>query len=806
MGRTFSTRHGAVRVVFGRGSLDRLAAELEALSPAPARVLVVSTPGRRADAQALAVSLGERAVGVLAAAREHVPAEAVAEAREAVATTRADTLLAYGGGSAIGLAKAACVASPGLGLVAVPTTYSGSEITPIYGVSEGGEKRVGRDERARPRLVLYDPTRTLDLPTDVTMPSLWNALAHAVEALWVPTDRATPLVAEEALRLLASSARRLAVAPSDADARDDALEGAYLAGCALADAGTGLHHKLCHVLGGRFGLPHAPTHAALLPHVVRWMASSAPPAMAAIARALGALDPCDGLERLALDTGVPRSLAELGFAGDPGAVDAVLDAVLAVPPPSPRALERARLAELLASATSAARPSRGVSRDTSGGELRAPATLQHHPGFGSTHESEALPGALPRLQNTPRPAPYGLYPELLNGTPFTVKNALASRVWMYRVRPSFSHEPYRALPPGRFGGACTDVEPNRTRWAPLPLPVSPERVDFLDGLVTLGGDGDARGPGYAVSLYAANADMVDRSFSSADGDLLVVPQTGTLEVRTELGFLRVPPGSILVMPRGLKFAIGLPEGHARGWMLEVFGPRLRLPERGPIGSNGLADARHFLAPVASWEDRLCPDGFETVHKLGGQLYAARQGHSPFDVVAWHGVHCPFVYDLGFFNAMGSVTFDHVDPSIHTVLTAPLDDHGRAVVDFVVFRGRWDVAEHSFRPPFMHRNAASEINGVISAASVESGYAPGCTFVSPLLTSHGIGTRSYDAVLSQTDEEHEGPRRIPDSSLWIMFESALPFRPTTWARETPLLDRGFLSLFEGMRSRFDPTAR
>src|SRR5690606_39019514 len=159
----------------------------------------------------------------------------------------------------------------------------------------------------------------------------------------------------------------------------------------------------------------------------------------------------------------------------------------------------------------------------------------------------------------------------------------------------------------------------------------------------------------------------DRAFSTADGDVLIVPQHGTLDVRTELGFLRVGPGSILLVPRAIKFAVGVPDGAARGWMLEVFGPRLRLPERGPVGSNGLADAGHVDAPTASWEDGHCPDGFGCVHKVGGQLHAATQGHSPFDVVAWHGVHVPLSYDLMLFNAMGSVTWDHVDPSIHTVL-------------------------------------------------------------------------------------------------------------------------------------------
>jgi len=450
----------------------------------------------------------------------------------------------------------------------------------------------------------------------------------------------------------------------------------------------------------------------------------------------------------------PRSLAGAGFSGSAADTSLVVEAVLAHAPPSARALDVRGLTALVAQA-SVPTPVRHMNVDY---PLRAPEKLAHQPGFGSTHESEALEGALPRQQNAPWPAPYGLYPELLNGTPFTVKNAQNSPVWMYRVRASFLRTAYRELGSSLLTSELTGVEPNRTRWTPLPIPDGASRVDFLDGLVTLGGDGNATGPGYLVYLYAANADMHDRSFSSADGDLLIVPQSGVLDVRTELGFLRVAPGSILVIPRAIKFAIGLPDKSARGWMLEVFGTRLRLPERGPIGSNGLADARHFLAPVASWEDRLCPNGFELVHKLGGRLFAARQEHSPFDVVAWHGVHAPFSYDLMNFNAMGSVTFDHQYPSIHTVLTAPLDDHGRAIVDFVL---------------------------------------------SPLLTAHGVSTATYESELTQTPEKHEGARRIPDSSLWTMFESAMPFRPTAWARQGPAVDKGFLAEFEGMPKRFDP---
>jgi homogentisate 1,2-dioxygenase len=814
MARTFSTRRGMARIVFGEGCVARLGDEVTALLPAVRRAVVVTTPGRRGDGEALSARLGERSGGVLPLAREHVPVEVVAEARAAVERAGADAVVVFGGGSAIGLGKALALSMP-VRVIAVPTTYSGSEMTPMYGLTEtvsrsGGssskqEKRTGRDERVRPVLVLYDPALTRDLPRAVTMASLWNAMAHAAEALWLPgVDRAALLTAEEALRLLATSARRLAADLGDGAAREDALEGAYLAGAAFGDVGAGLHHKLCHVLGGAFDLPHAKTHAALLPHVVRWMSAApgAREAMGAIARALGGLDPVAALEQLAVDTGVPRSLADAGFSGSDADTSLVVQAVLAQSPPSVRPLDAPGLSSLLAQASSL--PS--VTNMTADSPLRAPQTLSHQPGFGSTHESEALEGALPRQQNAPWPAPYGLYPELLNGTPFTVKNAQNSRVWMYRVRATFSHSVYRELASPLFTSELTGVEPNRTRWTPLPIPEATRRVDFLDGLVTLGGDGTSTGPGYLVHLYAANADMSDRAFSSADGDILIVPQSGVLDVRTELGFLRVAPGSILVIPRALKFAVGLPDKAARGWMVEVFGSRLRLPERGPIGSNGLADARHFLAPVASWEDRLCPNGFEIVHKLGGRLFAATQEHSPFDVVAWHGVHAPFSYDLMNFNAMGSVTFDHQDPSIHTVLTAPLDDHGRAIVDFVCFRGRWDALDHSFRPPFMHRNAASEINGVVSVASPGGGYAPGCTFVSPLLTAHGISTASYEHELTQTPEKHEGARRIPDASLWIMFESAMPFRPTAWARQAPTLDKAFLAEFEGMPKRFDPLHR
>ncbi len=796
MGRHFSVRRGPSKIVFGGGTSSDLKAEIESLGAQ--KTLVVCTPGRAKDAASTSDRLGDRAAGVFAEAREHVPTETVKAARRALDAAGADVVLALGGGSAIGLAKALALQA-NVRIVAVPTTYSGSEMTAIYGITEGGEKRTGRDERVRPALVVYDPDRLASLPRAVALASLWNAMAHAVEALWVDeSDRAAHVIAEQALRLLCSSALRLAARADDADAREGALEGAYLAGAAFSDTGAGLHHKLCHVLGGMFDLPHAATHAAMLPHVVRFHRQAAPAALSALARALGVVDPALGLLRLARATGVPTSLAELGMPRE--GIARVVDALLAGPPLRPRALERAALTTMLEDAYALPKGPAPAA------PLRGPARLATQPGFGGTHDSEALPGALPRTQNAPRLAPYGLVPELVNGTPFTVRNVDNSRVWLYRVRAAFSHGELVELAPGAFLSPLEGVTPNRMRWRPMPIPAAPARLDFIDGLATLGGAGDttAAGAGYLVHMYAANSDMSDRAFSSADGDLLLVPQSGTLELRTELGWLRVPPGSIAIVPRGIKFAIGLPDGEGRGWMLEVYGRRFRLPERGPIGSNGMADARHFLAPTASYEDRLCPAGFQIVTKLGGRLFAATQEHSPFDVVAWHGAHVPFSYDMAMFSPMGSVKFDHPDPSILTVLTAPLDDHGRAIADFVVFPGRWDVLEHSFRPPFMHRNAATEINGVVKTPRPSHGYDAGCTFVTPLLTAHGVSTATYDAVWGMTEDRAEGPQRLPDESVWIMFESALPFQLSTWAKGSDLVDGGFAALFEGMRSRFDPS--
>lgn len=420
-------------------------------------------------------------------------------------------------------------------------------------------------------------------------------------------------------------------------------------------------------------------------------------------------------------------------------------------------------------------------------------------GFGNAHASEAVPGTIPEGQNTPRKAPHGLYPEQISGTTFVHPRHVNARTWVYRIRPSLAQSDYRRLETQNWCGDFDSAEPspNLRRWKPQPIPESP--TDFLDGLETLGGCGSASmGAGYAVLLYAASQDMERRCFYDADGDLLLVPQLGRLCLQTELGVLDVAPGEIAVLPRGLKARVALPDGQARGYVLEAYDGAFRLPDRGPIGANGLADERHFLAPSASFED---DEGeYRIVAKSGGTLYETRAHHSPFDVVGWHGNWAPYKYDLLRFNAIGSVSFDHPDPSIGTVLTAPRAGGGGSSVDLVVFAPRWEVATNTFRPPYYHRNRATEINGIIRGGVAGKGYEAGCVFVTPPFTPHGLGPEELARALKEGDE----PVRPRSGSLWFQFESSYPMRLTPTALESPRLDANYLELFEGLPSRFDPS--
>lgn len=423
---------------------------------------------------------------------------------------------------------------------------------------------------------------------------------------------------------------------------------------------------------------------------------------------------------------------------------------------------------------------------------------RYQSGFASELASEALPGALPQGQNSPQRAPYGLYAEQLSGTAFTAPRHSNRRSWLYRLRPAVMHGPFRSLDPGLLRSAPFDeavTPPSQLRWDPLPIPSGP--TDFVEGLVTLAGNGDASlQAGIGVHVYACNRSMQGRFFYDADGELLIVPQQGGLSVATELGVLDARPGEIAVIPRGVRFAVSLKEASARGYLCENYGAMLRLPELGPIGANGLANPRDFLVPVAALEDR--EGAFELVAKFSGRLWSAPIDHSPLDVVAWHGNLAPYKYDLACFNAMNTVSFDHADPSIFTVLTSPSDTAGTANVDFVIFPPRWMVAEHTFRPPWFHRNVMSEFMGLVRGLydAKTEGFVPGGASLHNCMSGHGPDAATFEKASAAA----LAPQKIEDT-LAFMFESRYVIRPTRFALETPQLQKNYLDCWQGLAKHF-----
>ncbi|MFF3564182.1 homogentisate 1,2-dioxygenase [Streptomyces sp. NPDC002574] len=426
--------------------------------------------------------------------------------------------------------------------------------------------------------------------------------------------------------------------------------------------------------------------------------------------------------------------------------------------------------------------------------------LEYLPGFGNEHVSEAVPGAVPVGRNSPQRAPLGLYAEQLSGTAFTEPRHHNRRSWLYRIRPSAAHPPYRriangALRSGPFQEAAPD--PNRLRWSPLPIPQGP--ADFVDGLVTVGGNGDVlRREGIGIHWYAANRSMDARVFSSSDGELLIVPERGALLLRTELGLLAAEPGHVALIPRGVRFRVELLDADARGYVCENYGQHFRLPDLGPIGANGLAQARDFMAPAAAYEDREEP--VEVVNKFGGNLWAAEYDHSPLDVVGWHGNLVPYVYDLRRFNVLGSVSWDHPDPSIYTVLTSPSDTPGLANADFVVFAPRWLVGEDTFRPPYFHRNVMSEFMGLVEGAydAKAEGFVPGGASLHNMMSAHGPDRTTFDRASSAELK----PQKI-DDGLAFMFETRWPVVPTAHALGAEHLQRGYDDVWQGLERHFRP---
>lgn len=390
-------------------------------------------------------------------------------------------------------------------------------------------------------------------------------------------------------------------------------------------------------------------------------------------------------------------------------------------------------------------------------------------GFGNHFATEAVPGALPVGRNAPQRPAFGLYAEQLSGTAFTMARAENRRSWLYRLRPSAGHAPFRKL--RGFGSALAPASPNRLRWDPVAPPAT--ATDFIDGLTLVLANGAPEMlSGVTLCTYAASADMVDRVFSSSDGEWLFIPVSGRLTLVTELGVIALAPLEIAIIPRGVRFRVELPDGSATGYAVENHGCPFRLPDLGPIGSNGLANPRDFETPAAWFEDRDAPH--QLVQKFGSALWVGEQGWSPLDVVAWHGNLAPVKYDLRRFNTIGTVSFDHPDPSIFTVLTSPSDTPGRANADFVIFPPRWMVAEDTFRPPWFHRNLMSEAMGLIHGAydAKAGGFAPGGLSLHNMMNAHGPDLASWQGA-SAADLK---PVKIADT-MAFMVESCWPYRAT-----------------------------
>jgi homogentisate 1,2-dioxygenase len=424
--------------------------------------------------------------------------------------------------------------------------------------------------------------------------------------------------------------------------------------------------------------------------------------------------------------------------------------------------------------------------------------FQYQSGFGNEFATEAIPGALPQGQNSPQNAPLGLYTEQFSGSPFTAPRSSNRRTWTYRIRPSVTHRPFEQISSGLIRSGPFDEAvptPNQLRWDPVPLP--DKRTDFVDGIITLAGNGDPSShDGVGIHIYVANCSMEDRFFYNADGEMFLVPQLGSLLLRTELGVIELNPGEIGVVPRGLKFRVELLSDACRGYICENYGAPFRLPDLGPIGANGLANPRDFLAPTAAYEDR---DGdFRIIAKFLGNLWSAPIDHSPLDVVGWHGNYAPYKYDLSTFNCINTVSFDHPDPSIYSVLTSPTATPGTANVDFVIFPPRWLVANHTFRPPWFHRNMMNEFMGLVFGAydAKAEGFVPGGASLHNCMAGHGPDAETYERA-----RQAELKPQFLDNTLAFMFETLFVIRPTRFALETRILQHEYFECWQGLKRHF-----
>lgn len=418
-------------------------------------------------------------------------------------------------------------------------------------------------------------------------------------------------------------------------------------------------------------------------------------------------------------------------------------------------------------------------------------------GFGSFWETEALPGALPQGQNSPKRAPYGLYAEQISGSAFTRPRHQNLRTWLYRIFPSVKQSDFEeVIHPGFLSAdKPTKPRPNQFRWDPMPAPKKP--TTFIDSWQALLYSGNPMGQtGATVYLYYANQSMQDTFFYNSDGELLIVPYKGQIIFKTEVGQLEVGPGEIICIPRGIKFTVEHQHDVA-GYILENYSSPLTLPQLGPIGANGLANPRDFKTPHASYEDK--SGSFRLLNKYANSLFVANLDHSPLNVVAWHGNYAPYKYDLRLFNTINTVSFDHPDPSIFTVLTSPSEAPGIANIDFVIFPERWMVAENTFRPPYYHRNIMSEYMGLIFGEydAKADGFSPGGGSVHNCMSSHGPDADTF----INASESDDAPVKQKDT-LAFMFETSKPWIATQWAMDTPIRQRDYIDCWKNLPKQFN----
>lgn len=426
-------------------------------------------------------------------------------------------------------------------------------------------------------------------------------------------------------------------------------------------------------------------------------------------------------------------------------------------------------------------------------------------GFGNRFASEAVPGTLPEAQNSPQKCKWDLYAEQITGTAFVTPRAENQNAWLYRVRPSVAHKGFTKLPKNPDLESnflplnpSVHVSPTQLAWHPFDIPSQETDVDFVGGLKTIAGNGDPTlREGLAVHMYLANQSMKNTAFCNNDGDMLILPQQGRLDLQTEFGHMMVRPGELVVIQRGIRFKVDLPDGPARGYIQEIFGSHYELPELGPLGANGLANPRDFESPLASFDIDQSP--WEIIYKVCGELHACKQDHTPFDVVAWHGNYVPYKYALEKFVNVGSISKDHIDPSIFCVLTAKSKTPGTPLADFLIFSPRWDVASNTFRPPYYHRNASTEFMGLIYGeyGGRSDGFAAGGASYETGFCPHGV---SFETFKMASEMELE-PMRVHEGTMAFMFESSMMFTITDYAMKSNKLHVHEPAMWDDLKAQF-----